>query len=496
MDWELTKWRKERLNREKPLITFFHGASVRVALAYPNTYYVGMSSLGFQVVYDVLNSHKHASAERFFYPEHMFKGLFSIESGTPPGNYDIIGFSISFELDYIRIPQMLSLGDIPYYCSQRENPFPLVIGGGAFSFYNPEPLADFFDAIVLGEAEEILAGLVDVVHNFKLSGNKDKVQLLKDISNIDGIYVPALHAHFSCVKKYYLRDLNHFRGASSVITPDTEFKNMFLLEIARGCKHSCSFCMVGKCIKPYRTRNLDFLKETLRNAKSLTDSIGLIAPNVSDYKDIDELCSSIISLGMKISFSSLRADTITEQMISSLVASGQKTITLAPETGQRLRQFCRKFISDDDFFRAVEISLKEGIRNFKCYFMIGLPDETEADLEEIVSFVRNMYDRGDVKLYLSINQFIPKPATDLASFPPVSMDEMEEKIRFLKDKFKKFKNIRLKFESLKWSFIQALLASGGRTMSGIIFLVSKSKKENFQSWRKALVDQDFYGRNA
>ena len=496
MDWELTKWRKERLNREKPLITFFHGASVRVALAYPNTYYVGMSSLGFQVVYDVLNSHKHASAERFFYPEHMFKGLFSIESGTPPGNYDIIGFSISFELDYIRIPQMLSLGDIPHYSSQRESPFPLVIGGGSFSFYNPEPLADFFDAIVLGEAEETLAGLIDVVHNFKLSGNKDKGQLLKDISNIDGIYVPALHSHFSCVKKYYLRDLNHFRGSSSIITPDTEFKNMFLLEIARGCKHNCSFCMVGKCIKPYRTRNLDFLKGTLRNAKPLTNSIGLIAPNVSDYKDIDELCSSIISLGMKISFSSLRADTITEQMISSLVASGQKTITLAPETGQRLRQFCRKFISDDDFFRAVEISLKEGIRNFKCYFMIGLPDETEADLEEIVSFVRNMYDRGDVKLYLSINQFIPKPATDLASFPPVSMDEMEEKIRFLKDKFKKFKNIRLKFESSKWSLIQALLASGDRGMSRIIFLVSKSKKENFQSWRKALVDQDFYGRNA
>ncbi|MEQ8171946.1 MAG: radical SAM protein [Candidatus Eremiobacterota bacterium] len=489
MDWELTKWRKERLQKEKSFVAFFHhGASVRVALVYPNTYYVGMSSLGFQVVYDVLNCHKYTSAERFFYPDHISKGLYSLETGTPLGNYDIIGFSVSFELDYIRVPQMLSFGNIPYYCSQRENPFPLVIGGGAFSFYNPEPLADFFDAIVLGEAEEILAGLVDVVHNFKLSGNKDKGQLLKDISNIDGIYVPALHANFSCVKKYYLRDLNHFRGASSVITPDTEFKNMFLLEIARGCKHSCSFCMVGKCIKPYRTRNLDFLKETLRNAKSLTDSIGLIAPNVSDYKDIDELCSSIISLGMKISFSSLRADTITGQMISSLVTSGQKTITLAPEAGQRLRQFCRKFISDDDFLRAVEISLKEGIKNFKCYFMIGLPGETDADLEEIVCFVRKIFDRGDVKLYLSINQFIPKPATDFASFPTVSMDEMEEKIRFLKDKFKKIKNVRLKFESVKWSFIQALLASGDRDMSRIIFLVSKSKKENFQSWRKALVD--------
>ncbi len=426
----------------------------------------------------------------------MSKGLFSIESGIPPDNYDIIGFSVSFELDYIRIPQMLSLGDIPIYCSERENPFPLIIGGGAFSFYNPEPLADFFDAIVLGEAEEPVVELVDVVHNFKLSGNRDKSQLLKDISNIDGIYVPSLHAHFTSAKKYYLRDLNRFRGSSSIITPDTEFKNMCLLEIARGCKHNCSFCMVGKCIKPYRTRNLDSLKEILKDAKSLTDSIGLIAPNVSDYKDIDELCSYIISLGMKISFSSLRADTITEHMISSLVRSGQKTITLAPETGQRLRQFCRKFISDDDFFRAVEISLKEGIKNFKCYFMIGLPGETKADLDEIVRFVRTMCDRGDVKLYLSINQFIPKPATDFASFPIVSMDEMEDKIKFLKDKFRKIKNVRLKFESLKWSLIQAVLASGDRNMSRIIFLVSKSKKENFQSWRKALVDQDFCSRDA
>jgi len=496
MDWELTKWRKDRLHREKSLVAFSHGASVRVALAYPNIYYVGMSSLGFQVVYDILNCHKYASAERFFYPDYMSKGLFSIESGIPPDNYDIIGFSVSFELDYIRIPQMLSLGDIPIYCSERENPFPLIIGGGAFSFYNPEPLADFFDAIVLGEAEEPVVELVDVVHNFKLSGNRDKSQLLKDISNIDGIYVPSLHAHFTSAKKYYLRDLNRFRGSSSIITPDTEFKNMCLLEIARGCKHNCSFCMVGKCIKPYRTRNLDSLKEILKDAKSLTDSIGLIAPNVSDYKDIDELCSYIISLGMKISFSSLRADTITEHMISSLVRSGQKTITLAPETGQRLRQFCRKFISDDDFFRAVEISLKEGIKNFKCYFMIGLPGETKADLDEIVRFVRTMCDRGDVKLYLSINQFIPKPATDFASFPIVSMDEMEDKIKFLKDKFRKIKNVRLKFESLKWSLIQAVLASGDRNMSRIIFLVSKSKKENFQSWRKALVDQDFCSRDA
>ena len=394
MEWELTKWRKERLHKEKSLVTFSHGSSVRVALAYPNSYYIGMSSLGFQVIYDVLNSHKYTSAERFFYPDYVSKGLFSIESGTPLSNYDIIGFSISFELDYIRIPQMLSLGDIPLYSSHRENPFPLIIAGGSFSFYNPEPLADFFDAIVLGEAEEILGELADVVHNFKLSGNKDKDLLLKEISNIHGIYIPSFHSHFSSVKKYYLRDLNRFRGASSIITPDTEFKNMFLLEIARGCKHNCSFCMVGNCIKPYRTRKLDFLKEILMEAKSLTDSIGLIAPNVSDYKDIDELCSSIISLGMKISFSSLRADSITKHMISSLVASGQRTITLAPETGQRLRKICHKFITDDDYFRAVEISLKEGIKNFKCYFMIGLPGEKAEDLEEIVSFVqRNVCQR-------------------------------------------------------------------------------------------------------
>jgi len=496
MEWELTKWRKERLHIEKSLVMFSQGASVRVALVYPNSYYIGMSSLGFQVVYDILNSHKYTSAERFFYPAHVSKGLFSIESGTPLSDYDIVGFSVSFELDYIRIPQMLSLEDIPLYSSQRESPFPLIIAGGSFSFYNPEPLADFFDAIVLGEAEEILVELADVGHNFKLSGNKDKVQLLKDISNIDGIYVPALHAHFSCVKKYYLRDLNLFRGASSIITPDTEFKNMFLLEIARGCKYNCSFCMVGNCIKPYRTRKLDFIREILGDAKSFTDSVGLIAPNVSDYKDIDELCSFIISLGMNISFSSLRADSITKQMITSLVLSGQKTITLAPETGQRLRTFCHKFITDDDYFRAAEISFKEGIKHIKCYFMIGLPGETDADLEEIVSFVRKMCDTGDVKLYLSINQFIPKPATDFACSPLVPVDEMEDKIKFLKDKFKKIKSVTCRFESLKWSSIQALLASGDRKMSRIIFLVSKCKKENFQSWRKALMDEDFYSRDA
>jgi radical SAM superfamily enzyme YgiQ (UPF0313 family) len=496
MEWELNKWRKERLYRETFSVTFSHGSYVRVALAYPNSYYIGMSSLGFQVIYDILNSHKYTSAERFFYPDYSSKGLFSLESGTSLSNYDIIGFSLSFELDYIRVPQMLSLGDIPLYASMREEPFPLIIAGGSFSFYNPEPLADFFDVIFLGEAEEILLEFVDVVHNFKLSGNRDKLQLLKEISNIDGIYIPSFHSHFTVVKKYYLKDINQFRGASSIITPDTEFKNMFLLEIARGCKYNCSFCMVGHCIKPYRTRNLDFLKKILKEAKSLTDSIGLIAPNVSDYKDIDPLCSYIMSLGMKISFSSLRADSITKNMISSLVNSGQRTITIAPEAGQRLRKICHKFINDDDYFRAVEISLKEGIKNFKCYFMIGLPGETGEDLEEIVSFVRHMSATGEIKLYLSINQFIPKPATDFASFPLVPMDEMEDKIKFLKDKFKKFKNVKLKFESLRWSLIQALLASGDRKMSRIIFLVSKCKKENFQSWRKALIEEDFKVRDA
>ncbi|HPZ09495.1 MAG TPA: B12-binding domain-containing radical SAM protein [Candidatus Eremiobacteraeota bacterium] len=501
MKWQIDKERISQVLRERSFVGPSSGAFIRFALVYPNSYFIGMSSLGYQVIYDLINSQEGLSCERFFYPPEGSlnssprKDLFSIERGTPLGNNDIIGFSLSFELDYIRVPQIISCGGLSPFSCDREDPFPLIIAGGAFSFYNPEPVSDFIDVVVSGEAEETLIAFIDVIKNFKISGSKDKSQLLKDLSRLPGIYIPSFYkppVREMSFKKQWIKDLNRFKGSSSIITPDTEFSNMFLLEIARGCKGKCAFCMVGNCFKPYRIRNLDSLKNTLSLGKSLTSSVGLIAPNVSDYRDIDDLCLYILKEGMKLSFSSLRADSLTKIMVESLISSGQRTITLAPETGSdRLRKLCFKDTENETYFKAVEMSARMGIKNFRFYFMIGLPEETCSDLEDIIYFLSEIYKITPplVKIYLSINQFIPKPGTEFERIPLKEMGEMKEKIDFLKNKLRNFNNLKFTFESLKWSLIQSFLSTGDRSISRIIFLVSKYKKENFQSWRKAFEEE-------
>jgi radical SAM superfamily enzyme YgiQ (UPF0313 family) len=212
---------------------------------------------------------------------------------------------------------------------------------------------------------------------------------------------------------------------------------------------------------------------------------------VGDYSELDALCSYLLNKNFKISFSSLRADTISSVILKALILSGKKAITLAPETGsQKLRESCFKLIKNDDYYRAVELSLKEGLKNIRLYFMIGLPGEEMSDLENMISFIKEIHTKSSAypgtNIHININQFIPKPGTYFQRFSLEDMEIMEYKIEFLRNKLKNYRNIKFKIESTKWSIIQAFLSIGDRKISRIIYLVSKYKKENFQDWRKAL----------
>lgn len=503
MQWDLTRKRKELLNKEKKTISPCKGSLIRVALVYPNNYFTGMSSLGFQVIYELLNNIQSVSCERFFISGN--KGdILSIETGTPLNDFDIIAFSISFELDYPKVVNLISEASLPVYSSQRDFVFPFIIAGGSFSFYNPEPMAPFFDSIILGEGEETLQDFINVIKEVKEKNLKDRDYLFQELKKIKGVYIPHLYTvnytpegYFHNIlpepecKKQWIKNLDNFRGSSCIVTEETEFKNMFLLEIARGCKNACAFCMIGRCFKPYRERSLGELEKSVKVAENLTSSIGIVAPSVGDYSELDSLCSYLINKNFKISFSSLRADTISPVILKALVSSGKKAITLAPETGsQTLRERCFKLIKNDAYYRAVELSLKEGLKNIRLYFMIGLPGEDMEDLEDMISFIKEIHIKSSsypgTNIHVNINQFIPKPGTYFERESLENMGIMEYKIEFLRNKLKNYRNIKFKIESTKWSLIHAFLSLGDRKTSGIIYLISKYKKENFQDWRKAL----------
>ena len=498
---------------ERSFVRPSYGGYVNFALISPQNYFSAMSGLGYQVIYNLLNKIDNVSCERFFFPDFFFekkflhKNLYSIESGTPLSDFDVIGFSLSYEMDYTRVPLMLSMAGIPVYSEERDFVFPLIIAGGAFSFYNPEPVAPFFDAIVLGEGEETLLALTDILKNKECF--KDKEELFSELVKIEGIYIPHLYSlsygkkisPAADFKRQYIKKIDRFDGFSSIITPETEFSNMFLFEVARGCKNRCKFCMVGHCFNPYREKSISSLKEALNKGKGFTSSVGLIAPSIGDFSYIDSLCDFIIKSGLFLSFSSLRADRVSDTMLESLKISGRKTITVAPETGSEdLRKKCLKFTGNDVYYHVVERSGEFSIKNVKLYFMIGLPGETFEDIKEIITFTQNIRNiinkRGGGNLSLSINQFIPKPGTGFERYPLERADVIQEKIKYLKKGFKKIGNIKFKFEGARWAVVQALLSLGDREVSKFIYSVSRAEKENFQAWKKAFkdnnMDPDFY----
>ena len=504
---------------EKGAILKPRGGRTAVGLVFPGTYHVGMSSLGYQTIYRIINARADALAERLFLPDKRKRQLkpclpISVETGARPRDFEILAFSVSFEHDYTAVADFLRLSGIPPFSRDRDESHPLLVFGGVCTFFNPEPLADFFDAVIVGEAEESINEFLDEYGRLKNTSNRK--ELLLALSKIPGVYIPSLYtpaynpdgtiSSFTPapgvpkrITRRYVKDLDAFPATSAVITPDTEFKNMFMVELSRGCGRHCRFCMAGYVYRPPRNRSVESVKKDIEAGRKLAGKIGLVGSAVSDYPWISELArefgQSAVNGGDEINFSasSLRADSLTPEL-AALVSKGNRTVAIAPEAGsERLRAVINKNISEGQVLRAVRMLIEAGVLNVKLYFMIGLPTETDEDIEEIIRLAGKAREtmlssaRGQGRmgtLVLSVNCFIPKPWTPFQWEPMEPVERFLAKIRHI-DKSLKVANLSVTNDVPKHAFIQAVLARGDRRLAKVILRASG----NGGDWKTAFAEE-------
>jgi radical SAM superfamily enzyme YgiQ (UPF0313 family) len=477
-----------------------------------------MSSLGYQTLYDLLNGLDQVVCERVFLPE--IKGSetvrpTTVESGRSMADVDIVAFSISFENDYPHLLTILEQAGIPLRSVERSDRHPLIIAGGVACFLNPEPIAPFIDCFLLGEAEGILPRFFEVFES-----NTDRQKVLKNLAcQVPGAYVPAFyHARYHNdgtlaafesqedvppkIKRVTLKDLNQFSTSSAVVTPHTTFDRSFLVEVGRGCPHGCRFCSAGFIYRPPRFRSIAQLEQTIDRGAQLTDRIGLVGAAVSDLPEIEKLCEKFSDQNLRISFSSLRADKITPGLLSILKKSNVKTATIAPEVGsERMRRVINKGITEKDVLTAASMLVENGVPNLKLYFMIGLPGESEADIDAIIKLVKQIKHRFLTSsrarkqigtITVSLNSFVPKPATP---FQWAAMDDVRKlkgKIKKIKKELKKVANLRINSDIPRWAYIQAMFSRGDRRVADILLMAHANKGNWAQTLKTVHLNSDFY----
>lgn len=487
---------KSRLAKESGVIIHKAGGRLKFALIYPNFYRVGMSNLGIHIIYEILNSRGDTSCERFFLPEpktlaEMEKSgekILSMETQTPLNKFQVIGFAISFEQDYFNIVKILRLGKIKVRAEERTKFDPIIIAGGPCATFNPAPLSKIFDAFVIGEGEVILPPLMDIL---KKNNNLPREKILEKISELPGVYVPKFPKK---VSRQWLKNLDDFPAHSTIITDDTEF-NMYLIETARGCGRHCRFCMAGYCFRKPRNRSLEILKSEIEDAVKFGKKIGLMGPAISDYPQINELCKFILEKNLPMSVASFRADSVTPELVQALAKSGLKTLTIAPEVGsEKMRRVINKTITEENIFSAVKFGLDAGIKNFKFYFMVGLPFEELSDLEEIAALIIRLKNfSGAGKFTLSVNPFIPKPFTPFQWAKMADKKYLDTALKILRSKLKIFRDVEIISESLKSAEIQAILSRGDEKLAEIV-----AKSDSIKKFRELLrennIDENFYLR--
>ena len=478
------------------------GGRIKAALIFPDSYYLGMSSLGFQVICHEIIQHSDISCERVFFQTDVLPRSFETQKSL--SYFDIIGFSISFELDYFNVIKILHRAGIPLKTSERSYRDPFVIAGGICPSFNPEPLSDFIDAFIIGDGEE-------VIHEFISKYQSNKQELLLNLSQIKGIYVPSLYRPFynenGALNRLYpqpqierrtVGNLDQFDTVSRILTPDTEFANAFLVEVSRGCMHKCRFC-VGSHIQKCRFRSADnIIEQAKSDLAEKAHKIGLVGSSVTDHPQIDYIVSSLMNMGRKITFASMRADSVSEIMLEALASSGQETITLAPEAGsERLRGIIGKDISLEVIHEVIESALKKGISGVKLYFMVGLPTETQEDVESIVTVVKNAKKlmQGIMsfsRLTISVSPFVPKPQTPFQWHPMEEVKILTQKLQFLKHEIGKIGGIRFTSSSAKWSAVQGILSRGDRRLANVLYAMQMKNS----TWDKALkenkINPEFY----
>jgi radical SAM superfamily enzyme YgiQ (UPF0313 family) len=532
------------------------GARLRVALCYPNFYKIGMANLGFQSVYELFNRIPEVSCERVFLPdddelreyERARTPLLSLESQTPVRDFDLLAFSISFETDYLNMARMLKLSGVPTWARERTHHDPLVIMGGAASFLNPEPIADFTDVVAVGEGEILVPRLVDLLfENSDEDGTKEDL-LLKLARVGRGFYVPSLYEvtyHADGTIEAYapkaegvpasvgrivaaenpkegslrramrrgdaevverLKEPEVFAPSTIIWAPDAEMGERLLVEISRGCSQGCRFCWAGYNYWPPRVVPARDILAKAAEWRGRTDKIGLVSTAVCDHPEISEILQGLRGMGYKISVSSLRLDQIEEELLDVLVESGDQQIAVAPETGSdRLRKVINKNLTNDEIVDICGAVFDRGMLTVKLYMMAGLPTETDEDLEAMVELVERIKNRmleagrrfGRAgKIIPALNGFVPKPNTPFQWEPICEERELKRRLKWLSKNLARIPNVEVRVMSSRVAHEQALFSSGDRSVARVIEAMTRHRDDLGAALRETGIDPAFHTSRA
>lgn len=462
---------------------------LKVALCYPNVYRAGMTGLPIRLLYALLNSREDTACERFFIPTRN-EGLVSLESQKPLKDFDVIAFSLQYEEDYINVLRMLIESNIPARREERTEKGPLIIAGGPCATENPEPLSDYIDLFVIGEAEPILDGLIE-----KIKELRKPTKEIDEFADLKGVYIPKI---CNSPKRVWIGNLNDAPHplAQQVPLVDsrspymTIFGKTFTVEVTRGCGRGCKFCLIGRISRPKRERSLEKLEKIIEEGMHYTpaDKVSLIGAGLSDYSRLEDLCEFIVSHGWKISIPSLRPDRITERLAKTISKGGQKTVAIAPEAGtQKLRDLISKGLDEEQIINAAKILRENGIRRIKLYFMIGLPEETVEDIKAIINLSKRIAELGYGKksVHISVNPLIPKPHTPFQLEPFASLEYIRKCMRIIRTELSKDYRFVVSGIDPRHAQIQAVLSLGDRKIGRAVELAAMYGA-GFGAWRKAI----------
>ena len=513
---------RKRLGRELGTIRKDWGGRLPIALCYPNTYAVGMCNLGFQAVYRLFNDAREFVCERVFAEpvlvgnrsagRHDWTGdesyqvesrlaatgePLSVESQRPLTDFAVVAFSLSFELDYFNIGDTLRRAGIAAYSADRDETDPIVIAGGPAVSGNPEPIAPMLDAVIIGEVEPIIDSLKDV---FLGGGSRD--EQIARLARLPGVYVPAEYsigfagdgtidrvtpAHDDValpVARLNARNVNDFQTMSTVLSPDIELGDMFLLEMTRGCARGCRFCLAGYTSLPVRHRQVDHLMEGVEHGLQLRKRIGLISAATSDHPQLERLLARMLEKGAEVSLSSLRIDRISPFLIEALVRSGTRTITLAPEAGsQRMRDVINKRLTHDQIVHAAALAGQGGIPKAKLYFIVGLPGETDDDVRELAALSGEVLGRmrdsnRGARVAVNLSPHVPKAQTAFQWEAMAAVQTSNQRIKLVQRMLAPL-GVDVRFEAPASQRVQAILARGDRRLAPV--LLETSRLQQFEA---------------
>jgi radical SAM superfamily enzyme YgiQ (UPF0313 family) len=490
-DWSRTR------SRERHVEALGAHATYSLALAYPNTYHIGMSSLGFQRTWELVSRRPDWSCERFFTDGDgppVDERPSSVETDTPLDAFGAIAFSVSFEEDYVNLVRMLDRAGIPALAEDRGERDSLVVMGGSCATINPLPMAPFVDVFALGAAENLLPELLD-----SLESGPDRDGVLERLAARPGFYVPRFHhpegrhpeidgaepkLHKLDLTAEQMRTPGHL-PTTAIVTPDTEFSEKFLVEMSRGCPEKCRYCWATFGMGSFRSHPAEYILGSLERARGVTDQLGFVATAVGDHPEIERILLEACSMGFRTSVSSIRIPAVTEGVLAAIHASGGRSITLAPETGSdELRVKLNKPIPNSLLLDKVRLIFRRGFTQLKLYFIVGLPQETMADVEAILEVAREcraimleeLAPTGVIgNIHLGTNILAPKPYTGYQRVPMEERASVEAKLALLRKGVARLPNVTMGPVSYRQAVWQTYLSKGGREVAGAILRVARGE---------------------